>query len=207
MIIKIFVEGPTDKEFLEQYLKFLKFSKESFSIVSCNGNSCKTVRSKMREAYDNENKVILIFDADKNFKSTLEKLKQESCYENKYLLSDENIFLFPNHSESGELETLLFKIAKFPKINECFEKYQACLGCVNKNYPKNIDKKSARFAYFEALGLSLPNKKKDKTDKEQETKDERQDTYEKIFNFSSPKLEPLKKFLKKAFDGIPPPNP
>lgn len=184
MKINIFVEGKHDKEFLEQYLKFLGYL--NINVVSCGGNNLnKNIISKIQEYKDNDEKILLIFDADDDFGLTLERLKKES----QDLLSDEDIFLFPNNFQNGELETLLFNIAKEPQIHECFKKYKKCIENYILDYGKNIHKKSSRYAYFEALGVSLSDDKTEKTQREQK--------YIEIFDFSSRHLNFLKIFLEK----------
>ncbi|MBT0821662.1 DUF3226 domain-containing protein [Campylobacter lari] len=188
MKINIFVEGKHDKEFLEQYLNFLKLP--NANIIPCGKNHLdEDAISKMEEAKDNNEKILLIFDTDKNFNSTLERIKKES----KDLLQDENIFLFPNNFENGELETLLFAIAKEAQICQCFENYKKCIEKLNPQYSKNIHKKSARFAYFEALGFFPSNDEK--------AKKARKNSYAEIFDFNHIALEPLKDFLIKHYIG------
>ena len=178
---KIFVEGKYDKEFLEIYLHFLGYVE--IEIVSCEGNSLKNIHSKIQEAKDNGEKCLLIFDADNDFKTTLARLKDES----KGLLREEYIFLFPNNSQNGELETLLFMIAKEKEICQCFEQYKRCIEKHKPKYCKNIHKKSARFAYFEALGI--PSSSNPRNDQE------RRGAYSKIFDLTSSHLGALKDFL------------
>lgn len=192
MDIKIFVEGKHDREFLEQYLEFLQYPQ--IEIIPCNGNNIKyktnnkllyeDTISKMNEFSDNNNKILLIFDADYDFNTTLDRLRKESAN----LLNNENIFLFPDNSKSGELETLLFDIATEKQICECFLKYKNCIEQYKKEYIKNIHKKSLRYAYFEALGLSLSDNSKEK--------EQREKAYKIIFDLNSKHLEPLKNFLQ-----------
>lgn len=178
MSVKIFVEGKQDKEFLESYLKHLGYS--NAEIVVCSGNRIDTnIRSKIQEARDGEQKVLVIFDSDDDCENTMERLIRESGG----LLCGSEIFLFPDNSQKGELETLLFAIAKEPQVCQCFEGYKTCISLYNPDYAKNIQKKSARYAYFEALGLLNDR--------------ERKEAYPKVFDFDSSRLETLKSFLQK----------
>lgn len=194
MDINIFVEGKHDREFLEQYLKYLKIF--NFKIICCNGCSMNENEiSLLEEFIDNNEKVVLIFDADLDFNATLRK-HIVSC---KDLLKGDDIFLFPNNKDKGELETLLCNIAKYKNIFNCFEKYKQCIqSCCKKDGQLGsssfckINKKSARYAYFEALGISLSENSKAKKDRE--------DSYTKIFDFGSSYLDPLKKFLVNKSD-------
>ncbi|RDU72003.1 hypothetical protein CQA57_07330 [Helicobacter anseris] len=179
MNIKIFVEGKHDKEFLEVYLKYLGIL--NTEIMVCNGNTIDiNIHSNIQEAKDKQQKVFVVFDCDKSYEETFKRLIDES----RGLLCRDEIFLFPNNSQSGELETLLFTIAKEPQIYECFKRYKDCIALHNPSYAKNIQKKSARFAYFEALGLL--GEKKD---------EERKKAYVNIFDFDSAYLDSLRSFL------------
>lgn len=178
MSIKIFVEGKHDREFLESYLKYLGYS--NTEILVCGGNVIDiNIRSKIQEEKDRGQRILVIFDSDDSYKNTIDRLIRES----EGLLCENEIFLFPDNFQKGELETLLFAIAKEKQVYECFEGYKACISHYNPDYEKNIQKKSARFAYFEALGL-LDEK-------------ERKEAYLKVFDFNSPYLETLKSFLQK----------
>lgn len=179
---KIFVEGKHDKEFLEIYLHLLECV--GIEIISCEGNSLENIHSKIQETKDNGEKSLLIFDADNDFKTTLARLKTES----KGLLREEDIFLFPNNSQNGELEKLLFDIAKEKEICQCFEQYKKCIEKHKPEYRENIHKKSARFAYFEALGFSSSLNSKDTQ--------ERREAYPKIFDLTSSHLKALRDFLE-----------
>lgn len=185
MNIKIFVEGKHDKEFLEVYLKHLGIL--NTEIVVCNGNTIDiNIHSNIQEAKDKQQKVFVVFDCDKSYEETFKRLIDES----RGLLCRDEIFLFPDNSQSGELETLLFAIAKEPQIYECFKRYKDCIALYNPSYAKNIQKKSARFAYFEALGL-LGEKKGE----------ERKRAYTNIFDLTSTHLNSLKEFLQKLSDN------
>lgn len=187
MRVKIFVEGKEDKEFLEVYLSFLGYP--SAEILECKGNILNTnILSSIQESKDKNQSVLMIFDADKDHTATLERLLTES----RGVLQEEEIFLFPNHCDEGELESLLFSIAKEPKVHQCFENYKNCIYSYNPNYLNNIHKKSVRYAYFEALGLLGWGK---------EELAKRKEAYPQIFDFSSPKLNPLKDFLAKYFEA------
>ncbi|MFY4766512.1 DUF3226 domain-containing protein [Campylobacter sp. GB48] len=187
MNIEIFVEGKHDKEFLEQYLKFLGYS--DAKIISCGRNTIYgDIISKIKEFKDDDKKVLLIFDADSDFNTTLNRLIQESLN----LLENKDIFLFPNNYDNGELETLLFKIAKEKQICECFKQYKKCIQKYNEKYINNINKKSMRYAYFEALGLSLSDNSKEK--------EQRKEAYKEIFDLNSKYLEPFKNFLQNHFN-------
>ena len=187
MEVVIFVEGKEDKEFLESFLGNLKLmgNIKPDNIKPIEGNKIDdNVYQRIKKSKDDHCKVLLIFDADKDFESTKNDLIKQS----KGLLYEDEIFLFPNNSSEGELETLLFSIVQkdYQPIYECFKCYKKCISSYNQDYANNIKKKSVRYAFFEALGLVGKDKIK-----------ERKDGYPKFFDFGSPELKALRDFLEK----------
>ncbi len=161
------------------------------------------------EKYD---KTLIIFDADKDYESNKKEILKVVS-KTKQTISEEQIFLFPNNQDDGDLETLLLKIAKHKEFINCFESYLDCIKKKEHYKPiKNI-RKNKWYAYLEALGLEKffqytwdtkkkNNKKKliidDKDGDEIEIKDQYKGDYEKlkeVIDFNSKSLIPLKNFL------------
>lgn len=183
--IYIYVEGKSDKDFLDCFLRYWSKSKSFEVNINANSNVItENLLNKIKSHKDNDEQVLIIFDADKNFVQTQKRIVKES----QGLMTAQEIFLFPNNSDNGELETLLLEIAKDKKPCECFKCYINCLG----DLKDNVFKKSAMFAYREATGTE--KKIKDK----KETKII-QTEFERIFKFESNALEPLKSFIEKSF--------
>ncbi|GAA7706901.1 hypothetical protein HpBT0302_10770 [Helicobacter pylori] len=119
--ILIFVEGPSDKVFLEVYLYFLgNFLTKNFKVQNIKGKDNLSKRLLEIEKYD---KTLIIFDADKDYESN----KKEILSKTQQKITEEQIFLFPNNQDDGDLETLLLEIAKHDEFLKCFEGYLECI--------------------------------------------------------------------------------
>ncbi len=151
--------------------------------------------------------VCIIFDADKKESQEIDagfdnKLKH-ICKELKEKGIDfprEQIFLFPNNQDDGDLEDLLLEIAKHKEFINCFESYLDCIKKKEHYKPiKNI-RKNMLYAYLEALGLEDLYTKKNIFDIEGKVKNECKEKYEKlkeVIDFDSKSLVPLKDFLER----------
>lgn len=211
--ILIFVEGSSDRFFLEIYLLYLyfqeKFPIKNFKVQNVDGKDNLSKRLLEIEKYD---KTLIIFDADKDYESNKKEILK-IVSESKQTISEEQIFLFPNNQDDGDLETLLLEIAKHKEFINCFEGYLDCIKKTEHCKPiKNI-RKNKLYAYLEVFGLEKffqytwdtkkkNNKKKliidDKDGDEIEIKDQYKGDYEKlkeVIDFNSNSLIPLKDFL------------
>ncbi|PUD67630.1 hypothetical protein C2R76_05995 [Helicobacter pylori] len=207
--ILIFVEGPSDKVFLEVYLYFLEdLPIKNFKVRSTNGKD--NLSSKLLLETEKYAKTLIIFDADKNYESN----KKEILSKTQQKITEEQIFLFPNNQDDGDLETLLLEIAKHKEIIQCFKRYLKCIECkyigIKEHHEpiKNI-RKNMLYAYLEVFGLEKffqyrwdTNNKKNKeniiVDDEGKIKEEHKEEYEKlkeVIDFNSKSLIPLKNFL------------
>ncbi len=213
--ILIFVEGPSDRFFLEVYLLYLYFQErfpiKNFKVQNVDGKDNLSKRLLEIEKYD---KTLIIFDADKDYESNKKEILKVVS-KTKQTISEEQIFLFPNNQDDGDLETLLLEIAKHKEFINCFEGYLDCINIKKTEHCKPIKniRKNKLYAYLEALGLKKffqytwdtekkNNKKKliidDKDGDEIEIKDQYKGDYEelkKVLDFNSKSLIPLKNFL------------
>lgn len=201
--ILIFVEGPSDKVFLEAYLYFLEdIPIKNFKVKDVTGKDNLSKRLLEIEKYD---KTLIIFDADKDYESN----KKEILSKTQQKITEEQIFLFPNNQDDGDLETLLLEIAKHDEFLKCFEGYLECIKSKEHYKPiKNISK-SKWYAYLEVFELqNFFKDKRNKNDKKNEEKiiiddkgkirKEYKEEYEKlkeVIDFNSNSLVPLKDFL------------
>ncbi|EMH46228.1 DUF3226 domain-containing protein [Helicobacter pylori] len=203
--ILIFVEGPSDKVFLEVYLYFLEdLPIKNFKVKDVKGKDNLSKRLLEIEKYD---KTLIIFDADikkesqesdagfdNKLKHIREKFKEKGTD-----FPKEQIFLFPNNQDDGDLETLLLKIAKHDEFLKCFEGYLECIK--SKEYYKPIKniRKNMLYAYLEALGLeNLTKTNIDVFDSKGKIKEKHKEEYENLkeaIDFNSKSLIPLKNFL------------
>ncbi len=119
----IFVEDPSDRLFLGVYLFYLyfqeKFPIKNFKVQNVDGKNNLSKRLLEIEKYD---KTLIIFDADKNYESNKKEILKVVS-KTKQTISEEQIFLFPNNQDDGDLETLLLEIAKHDEFLKCFEGY------------------------------------------------------------------------------------
>ncbi|ADU84393.1 DUF3226 domain-containing protein [Helicobacter pylori] len=221
--ILIYTEGKSDRNFLGWYLNFLKY-KDHFDMFDIEGKD-KLISGEFLEKIDKilNNKhqtykqVCIIFDADKKesqeidagFDNKLEHIC-EKLKEKGIDFPREQIFLFPNNQDDGDLETLLLKIAKHDKLIKCFEKYLKCIECKCigiKEHCKPIKKirKNMLYAYLEALGLEDLYTKKNIFDNiEGKVKNEYKEDYERLkkaIKFESDLLVPLKNFLERFVEN------
>ncbi|GAA7639095.1 hypothetical protein JP0138_05620 [Helicobacter pylori] len=217
--ILIFVEGSSDRFFLEVYLLYLyfqeKFPIKNFKVQNVDGKGNLSKRLLEIEKYD---KTLIIFDADKDYESNKKEILR-IVSKTKQIISEEQIFLFPNNQDDGDLETLLLEIANHKEFINCFESYLDCIKKKEHYKPiKNI-RKNMLYAYLEALGLekffqyTWDTKKKnikkkliidDKDGDGIEIKDQYKGDYEKlqeVIGFDSKSLVPLKNFLERSVEN------
>ncbi|PDX30512.1 DUF3226 domain-containing protein [Helicobacter pylori] len=203
--ILIFVEGPSDKVFLEVYLYFLEdLPIKNFKVQNIKGKDNLFKRLLEIEKYD---KTLIVFDADikeesqesdAGFNNKLKHIR-EKFKEKGIDFPKEQIFLFPNNQDDGDLETLLLKIAKHDEFLKCFEGYLECIKSKEHYKPiKNI-RKNMLYAYLEALGLeNLTKTNIGVFDDKGKIKEEHKEEYEKlkeVIDFNSKSLILLKDFL------------
>ncbi|MCQ2940488.1 DUF3226 domain-containing protein [Helicobacter pylori] len=193
--ILIFVEGSSDKVFLEVYLYFLEyFPIKNFKVKDVTGKDNLSKRLLEIEQYA---KTLIIFDADNYESNKKEILKVVSKTQQK--ITEEQIFLFPNNQDNGDLETLLLEMAKHDEFLKCFEGYLECIKSKEHYKPIKDIGKSKWYAYLEALGLeNLTKTNIDVFDSKGKIKERYKEEYEKlkeVIDFNSKSLIPLKNFL------------
>ncbi|EQL51432.1 DUF3226 domain-containing protein [Helicobacter pylori] len=221
--ILIYTEGKSDRNFLGWYLNFLK-CQDHFDMLDIEGKD-KLISGefpeKIRKILNNEHQtykqVCIIFDADKKesqesdagFDNKLEHIR-EKFKEKGIDFPREQIFLFPNNQDDGDLETLLLKIANHKEFINCFEGYLDCIKKTEHYKPiKNIGK-NMLYAYLEVFELQkffqykwdTNNKKNEENiiiDDKGKIKERYKEEYEKlkeVIDFNSKSLNPLKNFLR-----------
>ncbi|GAA8973685.1 hypothetical protein Taitung263_00840 [Helicobacter pylori] len=209
--ILIYTEGKSDRNFLGWYLNFLK-CKDRFNIFDIEGKDKlilgefpEIIEKILKNKHQTYKQVCIIFDADKKESQEIDagfdnKLKHicKELKEKGIDFSREQIFLFPNNQDDGDLETLLLEIANHKEFINCFESYLDCIKKQEHYKPiKNI-RKNMLYAYLEAFGLEDLYTKKNIFDIEGKVKNEYKEDYErlkKVIKFESDILAPLKNFL------------
>ncbi len=204
--ILIFVEGPSDKVFLEVYLYFLEdLPIKNFKVKDVKGKDNLSKRLLEIEKYD---KTLIIFDADKDYESNKKEILKVVS-KTKQTISEEQIFLFPNNQDDGDLETLLLEITKHDEFLKCFEGYLECIKSKEHYKPIKKIRKNMLYAYLEAFELQkffqykwdTNNKKNEENiiiDDKGKIKEKHKEEYEKlkeVIDFNSKSLIPLKNFL------------
>ncbi|PDW16531.1 hypothetical protein BB430_00650 [Helicobacter pylori] len=212
----IYTEGKSDKNFLSWCLDVWKnedyFDQAHFDIIHVESKDklfsdefCKRIENILKNKNQEYRQVCIIFDADikeenqesdAGFDNKLKRIRKE-FKEKGTDFQKEQIFLFPNNQDDGDLETLLLEIAKHDEFLKCFEGYLECIK--SKEYYKPIKniRKNMLYAYLEALGLENLTKI-DIFDSEGKIKEKHKEEYEKlkeVIDFNSKSLIPLKNFL------------
>ncbi|RVZ68547.1 hypothetical protein EC578_03760 [Helicobacter pylori] len=226
----IYTEGKSDKNFLSWCLDVWKnddhFDQAHFDIIHVEGKNnlfsdglCKNIKNILNNEYHRYKQVCIICDADikeenqesdagfdNKLKHIREKFKEK--FKKGTDFPKEQIFLFPNNQDDGDLETLLLEIAKHDEFLKCFEGYLECIKSKEHHGPiKNI-RKNMLYAYLEVFELqkffqykwdtSNKNEKYIIIDDKGKIKEKHQEEYEKlkeVIDFNSKSLIPLKNFL------------
>ncbi|RVZ26570.1 DUF3226 domain-containing protein [Helicobacter pylori] len=209
----MYTEGKSDKNFLSWCLDVWEYQAH-FDIIHVEGKDqlfsdglCKNIKSILNNEDHRYKQVCIIFDADikeesqesdAGFNNKLKHIR-EKFKEKGIDFPKEQIFLFPNNQDDGDLETLLLKIAKHDEFLKCFEGYLECIKSKEHYKPiKNI-RKNMLYAYLEALGLeNLTKTNIGVFDDKGKIKEEHKEEYEKlkeVIDFNSKSLIPLKDFL------------
>ncbi|MGL2810481.1 DUF3226 domain-containing protein [Helicobacter pylori] len=229
----IYTEGKSDKNFLSWCLDVWKnedhFDQAHFDIIHVEGKDklfsdefCKRIENILKNKNQEYRQVCIIFDADikkenqesdagfdNKLKHICEKFK-EKFKEKGTDFPKEQIFLFPNNQDDGDLETLLLEIAKHDEFLKCFEGYLECIK--NKEHYKPIKKirKSKWHAYLEAFCLT-DLYIKDVFDSKGKIKSRYEENYKKlteeVIDFNSKSLIPLKNFLGQFAENKQKTNP
>ena len=171
-LYRIFVEGDADKRFIAQLLESI-FNENipSGNIIPTHGytnliavDKERTFINEMQRRTADGGINLVVFDADSNCETRRREL---SDWERRSKVNFE-LFLFPDNSNSGELEDLLRQIINpvNQPVMECWDKYEDSLKAINLPWKDGIPltipaKKTRIYAYLEALlGSSRSEKEK-----------------------------------------------
>ncbi len=148
----VVVEGETDVPFIRYYinliiqncnLNFVQLSDESFIKTGSKDALYLTIQI-IEGKLINGKQVIVLFDADKDYGTSLKNV-------NKQLTQPVPTFLFPDNKNTGTLETLLCQIV--PKEHQvifgCYDDYAKCINSLNKY--KSTKEKGKILSYVEIV--------------------------------------------------------
>ena len=183
--LAIFVEGATDRAFVHCLLQNIHLPNVEVEAIGGDVSKLPNVQYLI-EFYRNQKRcVVAILDADSNPEQRREEYRRVTM---RHDLRLDDLFLLPDDTRSGELETLLEEIAHpcHRAIHRCFSGYLKCLQQAEHGYIVP-DPKARIYAYCEALGIETHGKKRDYGDT-------------KYWDVDAAALDPLKAFLRKCAD-------
>jgi len=208
----IIVEGKADIIFIKDYLIFLdsslhlkddKRKKEQYISISSDSKIIKIFYSggytkikpsktrieklQMDDGVKEEYEILVIQDAD-------DPTKNHGGVENRMNYLNEidiefKTFLFPNHKDNGDLETLLLQIInkeKYANFLDCYEKYVSCIkNTTKKEFIKELlEDKHKVFSYFSAYyGMG-------------DSKEENREYSSEYWDLENDALEQLRSFIE-----------
>jgi hypothetical protein len=136
-MVYFIVEGSTDRALVETLLSDV--DNDAFKFLGLKGyGGVKKTLDNLTESDLSNNTYFAIVDADNSFINRETELKILTR------INKVEFYIFPNHNDNGDLETLLLSGITNNEIIECFEKYKSCIKIYNN---ENIDNKSKLYAY------------------------------------------------------------
>lgn len=197
----IFVEGVSDKRLIEQYCSVLKSAGQINKDVEIEVQKVRgwtTIDSPSGEVFRNimkrnsSGKNLIIFDADID---PVQRSLDILAWKQEYGI-DFELFLFPNNSDSGAVETLLEGVINPANkcIIDCWHEYERNLEKQHIDWktppqPTCPSEKSKIYGYLEAL-VGTTNSEKDKI------KDSNRDfTILEYWDLNAQAIQPLRDFL------------
>jgi len=186
MIWTLFVEGPSDKVFVEWLLRRLSVDEVEVATIGGGVKHLACVENEIRKRHDAGRRIAVLLDADEDIQGRRNALTaQIGCLG----LPVEKTFLLPDNTDPGDLETLLERMAPpaHEAVYRCFDDYEACLRRHDPAY--TVPNRKARvYAYCEAVGAETgPNKDYDKAEH---------------WKGDAPILNPLRRFLRSMAGGV-----
>lgn len=189
--ILIFAEGIADIKFLKDYIsEIYNIDINEKSFIRTDGYTALFKPDNIIQMQRNENeggKNLVIFDTDDDFESRIEYLDKNK----KVHQIDFDLFLLPNHANSGNLEILLLQIVNLDNHDFYFHCFDDFVACLKKGIsPEKIkefevpDLKAKVFTYLSFF--------------KQDAKEEKRNYKNTIFwNLHHEAILPLKSFLDK----------
>ena len=185
------VEGDADKKFLKDYcaeIFSVNLTDQDFIKVGTDWRGLENQKMHLSRRLEEGRTLLLILDADTP-SHTQGGFEKRLIVINEWLKNAKiaaQVFLWPNNSADGQLESMLQKIIVVGHFHifSCFEKYEDCLRSSNKGYV-TPDEGAKIYAYVEALGVK----------KEERNDVKRNYANTQIWNLKSDFLHSLNQFL------------
>jgi hypothetical protein len=158
-MFQVFTEGEDDKKFIEDFLIHIGKPLAQVTVKSAGG----WTKLHLVDQFFHQNTALggtnlILFDADQNFAQRLQEIQQVIAT----LHITTELFLFPNHTDNGNFDTLQIAIAnpQHEPVHTCFDGYDNCIRGLGASYtPPTL--KDKVFAYFQALGANAKPTKRD----------------------------------------------
>jgi len=133
-MVHLIIEGVTDKALLKRLLSDKQEKSDYlFSGLDGIGSVYKTIE-RLTAKDLKENIYFAIVDADNSFEQREQELTAKIG--NKPV----DYYIFPNHQNNGDLESLILEMIGDDKIIDCFDTYKKCVG-------QEIGNKAKLYAY------------------------------------------------------------
>jgi len=212
----IVVEGKADIVFLRDYLMFLysnlniikNFTKKNRKEIVFKSDSIEIkilvaggytkikenkILTSIKEHIDYEYKILIIQDADNPDKDN-GGVQNRMEYLDKIKDIKFETFLFPNHKDDGDLETLLLRIIdrlKYDSFLSCYKNYVTCIKEITQKdfITELLEDKNRVFSYFSAY-YGMEN-----------SKEENREYIEDYWDLKSNALKALEKFIKNNIES------
>lgn len=184
----IFTESKADVKFLKDFAAEV-FNKpladSNFdTLLSWSGYKAgEFLKTEIQENFDEGKETIIILDADNDIEARRKEIMNDF---NAYSIPI-HLFLFPNNASTGNIESLLEKIATNRKVMDCFLEYEKCVS----EHPKPLHD-SRIYSYLDMLLYPDPKSGGNKDLRKEEFRDYRNKDH---WDLTHEYLLPLQEFL------------
>lgn len=137
-VATIFVEGDADLKFISDFVesRFSYSLRTGIEIRKTQGkDNLDRFSQNFRESTDLGLTNLVVFDANGSFSDRRDELNQKKTDHS----IEFQLFLFPNNHDSGNLETLLRRIARNQNLFQCIDTYSDCISKLRLDELKRFD--------------------------------------------------------------------
>lgn len=196
--VRIFVEGDSDKKFIEDYISFLSIDEQLVRVEMLNGKDEDKFKKSQRlfEAGSDLGRNLVIIDADyedvANKKAHILNLKEK-------IGINFDLFLFPDDINLGELETILKNIIHAhyqPFFDNCLKNFNDCV----TELGVGLNGMSLKDQIYNYLCAHLSKQESDQRGPLISPSKMKYNN-NRFWDLNSPYLNPLKNFLSEYFSN------